>query len=476
MAETDPQGAMQAALAAVCRRALGGDHTLDELERLSGGANMETWALRWGGRALVLRRAPGGRDLGDTTLPDTTLPLASQAELMRRAAAAGVSVPAVVAELQPADGLGQGFLMTRVAGQTLPRRILGQAEMAAAEAALPGDCARELSRIHAIDAQGLPGLRALSAAGAVAALAERLQACGAPLPVFALALGWLERHLPDPVPPVLLHGDFRLGNWVVDKRGITAVLDWELAHLGDPAQDLAYLCTPSWRFGRYERVVGGFGDLAPLLSDYRRASGRELPAARLRFWLLHSTLWWGLTCVGMADTWRSGRDRSLERSVIGRRVSEVEVDLLLLLQDEGSVPPSAALLAPQVPPLQAHGETAAHELLQALGDWAATLAKQAPSGFARFEARVAVNALGIATRQARAGACFDARRRARLAALGLDEARLAAQLRERGLQPDEVALWDHLRLSVLERLAIDQPRYAGARVAQARWCAPEETR
>jgi hypothetical protein len=180
----------------------------------------------------------------------------------------------------------------------------------------------------------------------------------------------------------------------------------------------------------------------------------------------------------MVGIWRDGRDRSLERTVIGRRVSEVEVDLLMLLQDFGATPAAeacASLPAPGVGEPAACGETAAHELLQALADWAGAVGTAAADPFRRFEARVAVNALGIAQRQAQGGAAFEAARTARLAALGLDEPGLAARLRAHGLATDDLALWDHLRLSTLERLAIDQPRYAGGALARARWCTPEET-
>lgn len=475
MGDSQAMEAMRTALTAVCRRALGGSHVVTALERLSGGANMETWALHYGEQALVLRRTPGGRALGDGSFSESALPLADQAELIRRAATAGVSVPAVPAELQPADGLGDGFLMTRVAGEALPRRIIGQPAFAVAEQRLLADCARELARIHAIDARGLQRLEHRPAAVQVADLAARLQASGAPLPVFALALGWLERHLPEPVPPAVVHGDFRFGNFMVDANGIAAVLDWELARLGDPAQDLAYLCTPSWRHGRHDRAVGGFGEVPDLLAAYHAASGRTVSADRLRFWLLFSTLWWGMACLTMVGLWRDGRDRSLERTVVGRRVSEVEVDLLMLLQDLGAVPDAGLLSGPRLTPAPAHGETAVHELLQALSDWAGAVGGAAGDAFRRFEARVAVNALGIAQRQALGGAAFDAARAARLAALGPDEPALAARLRTQGLAPGDVALWDHLRLSTLERLAIDQPRYAGARIARARWCTPEET-
>jgi hypothetical protein len=267
---------------------------------------------------------------------------------------------------------------------------------------------------------------------------------------------------------VVLHGDFRMGNLVIDAEGIAAVLDWELAHLGDPAQDLAYLCTPSWRFGHYDKPVGGFATIEELLDAYARESGHVIEPARLHWWLVFSTLWWGMVCLAMGQMWRCGAERALERAVIGRRVSEVEVDLMLLF-DQGapadlrwSTPPASA----------ATGEIGYEELLQASGEWLNASVLPASAGHARFEARVAANALGITQRHAAWGAGFAREAAARLASLGHDEGSLCRALREGATGPADAAVWRHLRLRALERLAIDQPHYTGLRVARTRWLVP----
>jgi aminoglycoside phosphotransferase (APT) family kinase protein len=451
-------------LAAACREVLGGEHSVEELARLSGGANMESWALRYGEHRLVLRRLPGGATAPGAELD--AISLDAQAALIEVARRGGVSVPAIVACLEPRHGLGEGFLMQRVEGETLPQRILGKPLFAAAQAQLVQQCARELARIHALDPACVPvELRCLEPAQQVQEQERRYRECGAMLPVFDYAFGWLERHAPRPVAPVVLHGDFRMGNLVIDAEGIAAVLDWELAHRGDPAQDLAYLCTPSWRFGHYEKPVGGFGTIEELLEAYARESGRAIEPARLHWWLVFSTLWWGMVCLAMGQMWRSGVDRVLERTVIGRRVSEVEIDLMLLF-DRGT--PAGLQWTPPPAPA-ATGEIACEELLAASGEWVSGSVLPASAGHARFEARVAQNALGIAQRHAAWGAEFAHAEAARLATLGLDHGTLCRDLRAGRLAPDVAGVREHLSLRALERLSIDQPQYAGLREACRRW-------
>ena len=163
----------------------------------------------------------------------------------------------------------------------------------------------------------------------LAELFTTYETIGWPNPVFALALRWLQQHRPkDPDSLSLVHGDFRHGNLMIGPDGLVGVLDWELAHLGDPMEDLAWLCVPSWRFGEIENPVGGFGQREALFAAYEAAGGQTVDPARVRFWEVLGTLQWGLMCSGMAEVFRSGADPSVERAMIGRRASEVEIDLL----------------------------------------------------------------------------------------------------------------------------------------------------
>ncbi len=150
-------------------------------------------------------------------------------------------------------------------------------------------------------------------------------------PVFELAFRWLREHLPPAVTPTFVHGDYRHGNLIIGAQGVHAVLDWELAHVGDPAEDLAWMCIPPWRFGELDNPVGGFGRREDLLAAYESASGRSIDAARLKWWDVLGSLRWGIMCADMPKWLRSGRDKSVERAMIARRASESELDLMRIL-------------------------------------------------------------------------------------------------------------------------------------------------
>ena len=309
--------------------ALGGGQ-LCGLKRLSGGASQETWAfdLQQTGavQALVLRRSRPGRPAGG----GLGASLAAEFDLIGAAAQAGVPVPQRRLLLRPEHGLGEGFVMQRLTGETLGRRIVSDARFAAARPGLAHACGQALARIHAIPLAALPPLPVASAADALAHHQRWHASHGTLRPVFQLALQWLHQHLPAPCTPSLVHGDFRNGNLMIDEAGLVGVLDWELAHRGDAMADLAWLCVNSWRFGRSELPVGGFGQREDLFAGYAQAGGR-LDEARLQFWAVLGTLKWGVICDNMAQSWLDGHDRSVERAAIGRRASETELDLLDLL-------------------------------------------------------------------------------------------------------------------------------------------------
>jgi len=310
------------------RRLIPGAGDITGLRRLSGGAVQESWVFTAGDETLVLRRAPGGIERAR----ETAIPLATEARLIALAGAESVPVAPIRHILQPEDGLGAGFLMGFVAGETIPRKILRDAEFAPARPLLAGQCGTVLARLHGIDPAALPPLRHAPAASEVAQYRALYQGHDQPRPVFALAFRWLETHLPDAdEPPCLVHGDFRNGNLMIGAEGLRAVLDWELAHLGDRHEDLGWICVNSWRFGMIDLPVGGFGTRAALFEGYEAAGGAAIDPERVKFWEVLGTLKWGIMCAGMAASFASGADPAIERGTIGRRASETELDLLRLL-------------------------------------------------------------------------------------------------------------------------------------------------
>jgi aminoglycoside phosphotransferase (APT) family kinase protein len=303
--------------------------------KLSGGASQETWRFDIvhpaGNVGAILRRAPRGYGAA----PGRAAGLAAEAALMRLAHEAGVPSPGVLHVLTPDDDLGTGFIMQRIEGETIARKILRDSAFAEARPRLARQLGGIAAGIHGIPRAKLPGLREMISSREIAELAREYRSFDWPRPVFELALRWLSDH--DPGPPdevTLVHGDFRHGNLIIGPDGVRAVLDWELAHLGDPMEDLGWICVNSWRFGEIDKPVGGFGAREDLFAGYE-AAGRKVDPDRVMFWEVMGTLRWGVMCCGMMQRFRAGPDHSMERAMIGRRASETEIDLLRLLAPRG---------------------------------------------------------------------------------------------------------------------------------------------
>jgi aminoglycoside phosphotransferase (APT) family kinase protein len=317
-------------LAAALGRVLGPGVRVEGLTRVSGGASRETWlfdALGADGarHGLVLRRDPGAH-AGQSDR-------ATEYALLAATAAAGVAVPRPVMLLEPGDRLGSGFVMERIEGETIPRRILRDAEYEDARPRMAAQCGTIAAAIHATDTATLPELPLLGAAEQIDQFRSYLDMLGEPHPAIELGLRWLDERLPPaPAAPRLVHGDFRNGNFVVGADGVRAVLDWELAHLGDPVEDLGWLCVRSWRFGLDDHVVGGFGSVDELLDAYRTATGDAPDPAIVHFWMVFGTLKWGVMTILQAFAHLQGVVRSVELATLGRRVVEMEWDLLDALE------------------------------------------------------------------------------------------------------------------------------------------------
>lgn len=312
-------------VASVLSPVLGDAVHVIEVRRLSAGASRLTWSVdvRSGGvlRRLVLQRERG-QGLGRSEM-------LTEAALLRAAGAAGVPVPAVVAADADAAALGAAYLVTeRVDGETIPRRILRDPALASARAGFAAQCGEILTRIHAIPLSSLPDL---PRPDPVDAIVEMLDNTGQSRPAFELALLWLREHPPRQRPATLVHGDFRNGNLVVGPGGIRAVLDWELAHAGNPMQDLGWLCARPWRWGA-PPPVGGIGRVDELLAAYAPADG-PVSTAELFWWKLLSSVSWGVMCLEQARVHLSGELRSVELAVLGRLSSEMEYDVLRMVHD-----------------------------------------------------------------------------------------------------------------------------------------------
>jgi aminoglycoside phosphotransferase (APT) family kinase protein len=302
---------------------LGADVAIENLRALTGGASGATWAFdaRIESRThpLILR----------TRKPDALgAEMRLEARVQALAGAAGAPVPHVLVADDSTVPLGVPFLICgAIAGETIPRRILRGLDDSAA-AGLLRQCAGALAAIHRadLDAPGLTGHDALTQTRGL------LDEIGDTTSTFEWAFRWLTLNRPPPTAPRLVHGDFRMGNLIIDRGRLAAVLDWELVHAGEVFEDLAWFCVRAWRFGApASHGAGGLGSIESFLSAYEQASGTSVDRVSIRWWLILATLRWGVICRHQAHRHLSGQTRSVELAAIGRRVAETEWDLLDLL-------------------------------------------------------------------------------------------------------------------------------------------------
>jgi len=327
-------------LAGFLARAHGGAVRIEGLRLLTGGASRQTWSFD----AII----------DDATGASRTLPLVLRSDprhgevsaggieyrLLEAAAEAGVRVPGV--HLMGDGSLGMPFyLMERVVGETIPRKLLRDDEYAEARRSMTAQLGATLAKIHTIDytARGLEALPAppphRTPAQHEIDRHERIYRAITPdpHPAFELAFRWLRARSPRTDERRLVHGDFRIGNVIFGPEGARAILDWELAHIGDPLEDLGWICVRSWRFGRDDLPAGGIGTREELFRAYESAGGAAVDPERVRFWEAFGNLRWGITCIVQAGTYLHGASTSVELASIGRRIAETEWELLKFMEE-----------------------------------------------------------------------------------------------------------------------------------------------
>jgi aminoglycoside phosphotransferase (APT) family kinase protein len=440
---------------------LGQPVRIEELRRLTAGANSETWSFQAHsgeqGRRLVLRRQPGGGH--------GPLGMTREAEAIAAAAAAGVAVPPVVDFASNDAALGAPYLIAgHIDGETIPRKILRDERYAGARAGLAAELGRTLARIHSIPLDSVPALRS-APPGDLEHLRTLYLELDTPSAVTEIALSWLADHQPEPVAETVVHGDFRNGNLIISESGLAAVLDWELTHIGDPREDLGWLVVKCWRFGT-EPEVGGFGSLDELLDGYEEIAGHRPDAQAVRWWQIYRTVWWSIGCAQMAQRHLSGEVRSVELAAIGRRVCEQEHDALLALGYPAEPVPTeltqltAPTEQPGLPWTDLHGRPTTPELITAVTEFLRNSMMGSSDPAIGFHARVAANVLDIVGREMSYGRVQQERQRQRLAELGvLSESELALAIRGGTIAADDPAVLGAVRAAVTDRLLVANPRY-----------------
>lgn len=446
---------------------IAGCRALKSCERLSAGASQETYSVvieaDGGERRIALRRSPEGHGSLEDALPSEV-----EARLLRVAREVGVPEPEIYHVLVPEDGLGSGFLMEWIDGETLGARIVKLESLAEVRPKLARQCGEILARIHAIDLEktGLDQLlRRSQAEQEIHRMWDQYKALETPQPMIDFSARWLLEKRPAEVPDKLVHGEFRNGNLIITESGIQAVLDWEIAHIGDPAQDLGWLCEASWRYSRPDLPVGGFGSFEDLFAGYESVSGVAVDPERVHFWMVFGGMWWSVSTLSMTRLAREGTDRTIERMTIGRRSSEAQIDCANLI-----IPGPITL--PEVQKGDSDDVPRRDELLSLSRDFLRDTVMNETRGRTNFLARVASNAIDIVLREEELGPAAHEREQAGLSdVLGKSGTREALRwelvhaLRSGSMPLDAPGLADHLRNTVAAQIAIDQPRYPGLKTA-----------
>jgi len=260
------------------------------------------------------------------------IPKILEAKIQKVVKKNGAPVPAIIFEFSEGEEIGEGYVMEAIPGETIPRKILRDVKFATAREKLPFEIGKSLAKIHQTKLDDLKALDQVTFSDSLEKLFQVYLSFNQPQPVFDLAFKWLEAQKLTEYGDVLVHGDFRFGNFIISEENFESIIDWELAHIGNPMEDLGWLCVRSWRFGNVEKRVGGLGDIKDLIAGYESNSDIKIDESQLDVWQLYGSLRWGVICMMQTFAHLSGMVNSVEKAAIGRRVSETEFDLMNMIK------------------------------------------------------------------------------------------------------------------------------------------------
>lgn len=298
---------------------------------LSGGAIQQNWGMdvaiqggvHAGAHAWVLR----------TDAPATvasSLPREREYAILRFAHAHGLGAPQPLFLCEDASVIGRPFfVMQKLPGIAAGHKVV---RMALDRKALARDLAQAAARLHAVRAPvaGLPFLQRYTTREVIAACRDHLDQLHEPHPVLEYGLRWCELRLPVTEETTFVHRDFRTGNYLVNEGRLAGLLDWEFAALGNPLEDIGWICAKCWCFRHEHHIVGGVADLEDFIPEYEAASGRKVEPDALRYWQVMAHIRWAVIALQQAQRHLSGTEPSLELALTGKIVAELEWEVLKL--------------------------------------------------------------------------------------------------------------------------------------------------
>lgn len=262
------------------------------------------------------------------------IPKNMEAKIQKIVKEYGAPVPEIIMEFSEGAEIGEGYVMQSVGGETIPRKILRDDSYKNIRNKLPYEIGKSLAQIHKTKLEKLQDLEKITFSESLEKLFIIYESFDQPQPVFDLAFKWLENQKILDYEEVLVHGDYRFGNFIISEKKLESIIDWELAHIGNPMEDLGWLCVRSWRFGNVNKRAAGLGDVDDLIAGYESNSKIKIDKSQLDIWQLYGSLKWGIICMVQTFAHLSGAVKSLEKAAIGRRVSETEFDLMNMIKNQ----------------------------------------------------------------------------------------------------------------------------------------------
>lgn len=327
---------------------LGSSVELMRFKSLSGGACQDNYLVDLvvdqgdfkGRHEMVMRTDKGGALFSSLSRID-------EYHVCKAAHDAGVATPAPCLLEKDSNILGHPFyFLQRISGKAGGRFIVKDRSIAKyRKSGLAIDLAKNLARIHGIhppknknDLTGALGMPSISiqknlASISIQAIRKLLKSIDEAHPAIELCLNWLTNNQPECDQLVLVHGDFRTGNFMVCEDGLNGILDWEFAHWGDRHEDISWLCMRDWRFGKHNKEVGGFADRPEFYEAYEKASGISVDQKSVLFWEIIGNLRWAIGSIQQTERHLSGKDKGIELAAIGRRACEMEYEAMRLIEN-----------------------------------------------------------------------------------------------------------------------------------------------